>query len=42
LLPERLDLAGQRQVLAWLVGRAASLGEVALAPWQSRSAHYLR
>jgi maleylpyruvate isomerase len=42
LLPERLDPAGQRQVLAWLVGRAKSPGEATLAPWQSRSDHYLR
>jgi maleylpyruvate isomerase len=42
LLPERLDGAGQRQILAWLVGRADTPGDVALAPWQSRPDHYLR
>jgi maleylpyruvate isomerase len=42
LLPERLDPAGQRAILAWLVGRAATPGDVTLAPWQSRPDHYLR
>ena len=42
LMPERLDSAGQHQILAWLVGRSAQPGEVALAPWQNRPDHYLR
>jgi maleylpyruvate isomerase len=42
LLPERLDGPAQRDVLAWLVGRAAAPGGVVLAPWQSRPDHYLR
>ncbi len=42
LMPERLDPADQRQVLAWLVGRSGELGDVTLAPWQNRPDHYLR
>jgi maleylpyruvate isomerase len=42
LLPERLDTDGQRQVLAWLVGRASGAGDPELTPWQSRPDHYLR
>lgn len=42
LLPERLGAGGQRQLLAWLVGRAAGPGELTLAPWQARPDHYLR
>lgn len=42
LLPERLDAAGQRQLLAWLVGRSAGPGELELAAWQARPDHYLR
>jgi maleylpyruvate isomerase len=42
LLPERLDPLGQRQLLAWLVGRRAQPGDLTLAPWQARPDHYLR
>jgi maleylpyruvate isomerase len=42
LLPERLDPAAKRNLLAWLVGRAPGPDRVTLAPWQSRPAHYLR
>jgi maleylpyruvate isomerase len=42
VLPERLDPSGQRDLLAWLVGRAAQPTELELAPWQSRRDHYLR
>ena len=43
LLPERLDGSGQRQMLAWLVGRAATTERHrADARWQSRPDHYLR
>lgn len=42
LLPERLEPDGQRQLLAWLVGRAAAAGNVEIAPWQGRPDHYLR
>jgi maleylpyruvate isomerase len=42
LLPERLDPAAQRTMLGWLVGRAPELGDIDLAPWQSRPDHYLR
>lgn len=42
LLPERLDAAGQRQLLAWLVGRTSQPGGLALTPWQGRADHYLR
>jgi maleylpyruvate isomerase len=42
LLPERLDGAAQRQLLAWLVGRAPQPSHLELAGWQSRPDHYLR
>jgi maleylpyruvate isomerase len=42
LLPDRLDDAGRRAALAWLLGRAESPGELALTPWQSRPDDYLR
>jgi maleylpyruvate isomerase len=32
-LPARLDLAGRRHLVAWLLGRADDLGTLALAPW---------
>jgi maleylpyruvate isomerase len=42
LLPERLGGAGQRQLLAWLVGRSAQAADLELAAWQERPDHYLR
>lgn len=42
VLPERLDSLGARQLLAWLVGRAAQPGDLTIAPWQGRPDHYLR
>jgi maleylpyruvate isomerase len=42
LLPDRLDEAGRRAALAWLLGRADFPGELPLTPWQSRPADYLR
>jgi maleylpyruvate isomerase len=42
LLPERLDGPGQRQLLAWLVGRSAPPSDLELTGWQSRPDHYLR
>jgi maleylpyruvate isomerase len=42
LLPERLDGSAQRQMLAWLVGRATEPSDIVLTPWQSRPDHYLR
>jgi len=42
LLPERLEPADRRSMLAWLVGRSAQPSEVPLMPWQGRPDHYLR
>jgi maleylpyruvate isomerase len=42
VLPERLNPAGSRAMLAWLVGRAGNLDGAELAPWQSRPDHYYR
>lgn len=42
LLPERLDPSGQREMLAWLVGRTPQPGSLPLTPWQGRPDHYLR
>ena len=32
-LPERLDLAARRRMVAWLLGRAGELGPIELGPW---------
>jgi maleylpyruvate isomerase len=42
LLPERLDPAGRRRALAWLLGRAEQPVDLEVAPWQLRPDHYLR
>lgn len=42
LLPERLDDAGRRGLLAWLLGRSPQPGDPALTPWQARPTDYLR
>ena len=42
-VPDRLpDAVERRRVLAWLIGRAASPGDLHLDPWESRPAHYFR
>jgi maleylpyruvate isomerase len=40
-LPERLRGPGQRQLLAWLVGRADQLTPLELDAWQARREHYM-
>jgi maleylpyruvate isomerase len=41
LLPERLDDAGQRRMLGWLLGRSEQPA-LDVAPWQFRADHYMR
>jgi maleylpyruvate isomerase len=41
LLPERLEPAGQRAMLAWLLGRGDQPA-LEIAPWQFRADHYMR
>lgn len=41
LLPERVDAADQRQLLAWLLGRRDQ-PTIELGAWQGRPDHYLR
>jgi maleylpyruvate isomerase len=40
-LPERLGGPGQRQLLAWLVGRAEQPSPLELDAWQARREHYM-
>jgi maleylpyruvate isomerase len=41
-LPDRLNIADQRRMLTWLLGRSEQPADLSPSPWQFRAEHYLR
>jgi maleylpyruvate isomerase len=42
-VPDRLENGAQRRrVLAWLIGRSPSVGDLDLGPWESRPGNYFK